>query len=217
MRDDEQLVTVATFDSLVQAELAQGLLESEGIRSFLADGETINTNWLLSGAVGGAKLQVGQSDFLRAERLLGRQRGKSSARGLDDYGFVAPREAITADPADYDFGASSDAITTDPARVREEAPEPPGEDDGEGEIDNEAENTVRAALRAAILGLFLCPPSLHLYSLWLLGQAAQMNEPLRGRHRKNYMIAKTIDVVVLLAASFLIVFLFIGAVLRVLG
>ena len=52
----ENLVTIATFDSPAEAEVARLALEEHGIRAFLADDNLVGMNWLLSNAVGGAKL-----------------------------------------------------------------------------------------------------------------------------------------------------------------
>src|SRR6516165_5757478 len=43
MSADDTMMTVATFDTLMEAELARSYLEGEGIRCFLADAEMVNT------------------------------------------------------------------------------------------------------------------------------------------------------------------------------
>jgi hypothetical protein len=60
-------------------------------------------------------------------------------------------------------------------------------------------------LRAAILGLFLCPPSLHLYSLYLLNEASNRPEGLRGSYRKKRKVVAVLDFAVVLAAAALLV------------
>lgn len=52
------LVTVARFSFPHEANIAKGLLESEGIPSFVADEHTVNMQWLYSNAMGGVRLQV---------------------------------------------------------------------------------------------------------------------------------------------------------------
>lgn len=52
------LVTVATFDLSLTATLLARRLEAEGIECFIADAETVGAYNLLSGAVGGVKVQV---------------------------------------------------------------------------------------------------------------------------------------------------------------
>src|SRR6516164_6008964 len=66
----DRLVTVATFHEPVAAALARNFLESEGIPAVLFDEDTIATNWMLSGAIGGIKLQVEPIHIERAEMLL---------------------------------------------------------------------------------------------------------------------------------------------------
>ena len=198
MSDDDRLMTVATFQSLIQAELAQSVLEGEGIRSFLADGETVNMAWWMSGAVGGIKLQVAEPDLLAAERALNSREGQNAVMNRDDYGLPKPTDAITAHPK----------------RVREETPasEDAGrdesEDAGEEATDNDAEIIVGTALRAAVFGLLICPPLLQIYSMWLLLRVSQMNEPLRGRYRTLIWIAAILDTAVIL-----LVITFIGTLL----
>lgn len=69
-RPNEELVTIAAFDLLGRAHLARMVLEEEGIPVMLADENTVSTDWLLSNAVGGIKVQVYASDVERAKRLL---------------------------------------------------------------------------------------------------------------------------------------------------
>jgi hypothetical protein len=66
----DRLVTVATFHEPVAAALARNFLESEGIPAVLFDEDTIATGWMLSGAIGGIKLQVAPIHLERAEMLL---------------------------------------------------------------------------------------------------------------------------------------------------
>ena len=194
MSDDETLMTVATFDTLMAAEVARGYLEGEGIRCFLADAELVNTAWYLSGAMGGIKLQVAKGDFLTAERLLHSRQGLR-AGDRDDYGLKPP----------------SDQITEKPGKVRESTQAEEGEGEGEGEgVDNPAEALVMSAFRAAIFGLLLCPPCLHLYSLYLLNEARQRPEGLREHYRKYRLVAAIVDVVVVIGAAMLVSQLFLS-------
>lgn len=66
------LVTVASFDFLPQAEIARGRLLAEGIECRLADEHLVQTDWLYSIAVGGIKLQVPARDAERALAILDR-------------------------------------------------------------------------------------------------------------------------------------------------
>lgn len=65
-----ELVTIATFRDVHQAELAHGKLAAAGITSFLANENIVRLNWFWSTAVGGVKLQVSEDDVQTATGLL---------------------------------------------------------------------------------------------------------------------------------------------------
>src|SRR5580704_353168 len=65
-----KMVTIASFPSVIEAQLAKSRLESEGIDCFVADENIVTMNWLYSNAVGGVKLQVDRADFEVARQLL---------------------------------------------------------------------------------------------------------------------------------------------------
>jgi len=62
----EDLVTIATFRFLHEAELARMFLEEEGIPCYIADGESIAMDWFFGNAFGWIKLQVAAADAQRA-------------------------------------------------------------------------------------------------------------------------------------------------------
>ena len=64
------LVTVATFTNLTDAYIQKAKLEAEGIWTFLADANTVSADWLLSNAIGGAKLKVREEDVESAREIL---------------------------------------------------------------------------------------------------------------------------------------------------
>ena len=66
----EPLVTIASFDTPLQANILASRLEADGVPCFLADAETIGVHGLLAGAVGGVKIQVRESDRARGEASL---------------------------------------------------------------------------------------------------------------------------------------------------
>lgn len=66
----EELVTIAKFYSLGEAKLAQGKLSSEGISAFLCDEHMHAINWHMGGAFGGIRLQVPDSQVVRALEVL---------------------------------------------------------------------------------------------------------------------------------------------------
>jgi len=66
------LKTIATFDNMVDAHLAMGKLQSEGIYAVLQDEHLVQTDWLYNIAVGGIKLQVNENEITYAQSILHR-------------------------------------------------------------------------------------------------------------------------------------------------
>ena len=66
----EELVTISKFVSLGQAKLAQGKLVSAGISAFLCDENMHAMNWHMGMALGGIRLQVPDSQVVRALEVL---------------------------------------------------------------------------------------------------------------------------------------------------
>lgn len=67
---DSTFATVATFTYSSEAKIIRGLLESEGIRTYLSDEHTIDTDPLVSNAIGGVKLKVAKKDKNNARHIL---------------------------------------------------------------------------------------------------------------------------------------------------
>jgi hypothetical protein len=74
----EPLVTIATFDTPLKADLFASRLEADGVECFIADAETIGLNGLLAGAVGGVKVQVRESQGRRAAAIFQSQTSRSA-------------------------------------------------------------------------------------------------------------------------------------------
>jgi hypothetical protein len=68
--DRRNLVLLRRFRDLHEALLAKGKLESEGVRSFLADDNTVRMDWLWSNLLGGVKLLVDADEEKRALQIL---------------------------------------------------------------------------------------------------------------------------------------------------
>jgi len=66
----EELVTIAKFLSLGEAKLAQGKLVSAGIQAFVCDENMHAMNWHMGMALGGIRLQVPDSQVVRALEVL---------------------------------------------------------------------------------------------------------------------------------------------------
>lgn len=62
--------TIARFPYTSEAQIIKGRLEAEGISVFLSDNLTIDTDPLVSQAIGGVKLKVLAQDALKAQHIL---------------------------------------------------------------------------------------------------------------------------------------------------
>lgn len=69
-RDGGDLKTVARFDDPTEAQLLQGLLQSEGIPASLADAHLVQAYRLLSSALGGVRVQVPAHRFDEAMQVI---------------------------------------------------------------------------------------------------------------------------------------------------
>lgn len=99
------IIRIRTFDNYIEANMVAGLLESEGIQSFLQDEFTATIDPMLSNAIGGIKLVVFEQDVARAKEILAiddiRKRKlmacpKCSAQNVEYIAVVKPRNWITA-------------------------------------------------------------------------------------------------------------------------
>lgn len=62
--------TIARFQYSTEAQIVKGRLEADGIEVFLTDNLTIDTDPLVSNAIGGVKLKVLSQDVLKAQHIL---------------------------------------------------------------------------------------------------------------------------------------------------
>lgn len=67
----DDLVTVATFPDVAQAELARERLELEGIRAFVLDEQTGGVMPFMVSSIGGIRVQVAPGDADKAREVLG--------------------------------------------------------------------------------------------------------------------------------------------------
>ena len=67
---NNEFTTLGTFEFPADVQIIKGKLESEGIPVFLRDENTINSDPLISSAIGGVKLQVYTVDADRAKRIF---------------------------------------------------------------------------------------------------------------------------------------------------
>lgn len=83
--DQGHVITVASFTSVPEAELARGLLASCGIKATLTNAATVNIQWGLSNALGGVGLQVLAANAEQAAKIL----AERPAQVLEDEGWGA--------------------------------------------------------------------------------------------------------------------------------
>jgi hypothetical protein len=81
-----ELVTVATYLYLYQAQAAHLFLSQAGVQSFIADAEVVAMDWLLSNAIGGVKLRVPRDQAEEAVEVLtrGHKPESTSSDEIDD-------------------------------------------------------------------------------------------------------------------------------------
>lgn len=90
----EKLVTLQTFSSSWEAELARACLETEGIYAVIADEHFFRLYGALSHTLGGLRLQVRPGEAERASELLRNRRPVLYLVTEDD---LAPGELVEAD------------------------------------------------------------------------------------------------------------------------
>jgi hypothetical protein len=78
------LVTVSTFTSPLDAHLARGRLEAEGIPAVVAHDNHVWADWAYSNALGGVKLQVPRGRLAEAEKILQAHHNGEYASALED-------------------------------------------------------------------------------------------------------------------------------------
>ena len=62
--------TIARYQYTSEAQIMKGRLEADGIKVFLQDNVTIDTDPLVSNAIGGVKLKVRSEDVIKAKHIL---------------------------------------------------------------------------------------------------------------------------------------------------
>lgn len=66
----DELKTVATYTTPIEADMARNRLEASGIRAFLGDDQTVGWLWHLGTALSGVKVLVAERDLPRAREIL---------------------------------------------------------------------------------------------------------------------------------------------------
>jgi hypothetical protein len=179
----DSLVTVATFATSTEAELARNLLAGEGLQAYLTGAESagilgmVATPW-----DGGVKLQVAADDEKRASSILARQRRWPDEPARDDY--------------------DHDATRTSRRRLRAYAAADEDDEDDYAR-ESQADALARRAWWSAVIGLLLLPPLLHFYSLALLLQLPGAPDRLTAKGKRSLVLAIVFDVVGFVFAALL--------------
>ncbi|WP_394748382.1 DUF2007 domain-containing protein [Spongiimicrobium salis] len=79
---EQEFYTLGAFEFVADVQIIKGKLESEGIPVFLRDENTLNSDPLISSAIGGVKLQVYTLDKDRALEIYNEIRNYA----IDDHG-----------------------------------------------------------------------------------------------------------------------------------
>lgn len=171
MTSPTKLVIIARFQGVVAASLAQNKLEEAGIPSFLADAETITTDWLLSNAMGGVKLQVSVHDAERAREVLAQEMDEASLEALTE-------EAVESGDDDTELHG--------------------GDADVPYAALSEREELAQRSWRGAMLSLAF--PPMYLLIAWMLLRVYQSKEPLGQPYRRQawYAACLTVPIVAIL-------------------
>lgn len=173
----DELETIVTFWSPMEANLAKGQLEAAGIRSFLSGEEAAAMTWLLTNAMGGIKLQVAARDADRAHACL------------------AEAELATAQDLD-EAAVRNEAEFTDPDQAPDSADS--GDEDAGPALTVREQNAERA-WRGSVLGLLFLP--LQFYVFYLLVKVYLSEDELRREHRRHACFAAAINLPLMVAAG----------------
>ena len=89
-----ELVTVATFGEVLQAQMCRATLVARGIRAFVADEHASTLNPHYVGAASGIRVQVRRADLERARELLSAEEAAAEAEA----------DAVEDEDPDHDDG-----------------------------------------------------------------------------------------------------------------
>lgn len=195
----DSLVTIATFATPVEAQLARNVLEAEGIAAVVADEETIGMFGYLGNAMGGIKVQVREDDWLKARLALSKHlhildEGEDQPEEGEPEADEGDEEHITEKPLKrVPLQELEQQIAEKPIDV--EAPPEEGDDD-DWPPESEGDALAHRAFKAAVIGVFVCPPFVTLYSMYLLWRLSDYGQ-LEPRSSIKALVALIFNVLVL--------------------
>ena len=89
-----KLIRIKYYESPIEANRDKQILLENGIESFIANEQTIQSDWLLSQAIGGLQLQVFEEDVEKAKEIL---------QNFEENEEVALEVEHTIENPEYDF------------------------------------------------------------------------------------------------------------------
>lgn len=140
-----KMVTIATFESAVQAHIARNKLEAAGIVAAISNEAIATTSWQLTSAFGGIQLHVRADDAEEALKIL------------------EEKESIEFGSSDQELDEEPDEFTKEDFEAE---PEDETDDDSADWSETEADRLAQRGFKAAFIGLLF--PPLQLYAMWLL-------------------------------------------------
>ena len=199
-----ELRTIATFTTPEEAEIARLALENEGIFTAFEGWNTVGMVWVWGNAVGWVKLQVPQADEERARAILAGKRptaspprsecagsaGAAAAR-IRELLVVRGRGGRSAPAAAENLSLT--AAQRPPSASILAATEKPEFEEPEENATAAGDKKAWRGLAAAIIGFFVLPPLLHVYSAWGLVRLLLSGEPLSRRGKVQFTSAALID------------------------
>jgi len=208
----EDLVTLATFPTPVEAGFVRNLLEAEGVRAYLADEMTAGMFWQLGNTIGWVKLQVSAADLLRANEIL-----EERQHTLADVGQEAFAAEATSSPSEETSVTTKSGIVICPGCGKksdasaggcwfcgadlEDVPASASEPDAspvadplssavaepDDDVEDPLEILASRAFRAAGIGLIFFP--LLFYAAWLIFRLVLSKAELSDRASRHMWLA----------------------------
>lgn len=193
----DQLVTIATFGTVGEADVAREALQEAGVACCLQDVTAVSMLWQLSNSMGGVKLAVLAADAPRAIAVL-----RDVVPSPVERTTFAACSRCSAAPqpgfeACWSCGAPLEPLSESGAvPISDDAP-----DDDEVSATQEGDASAARAFRAAVLGAVLLPPLPAIYSGWILVRLAWRNPQLSPSGRRKFRAALVLDLLICAAAG----------------
>ncbi|MEK6236980.1 MAG: DUF2007 domain-containing protein [Planctomycetales bacterium] len=212
-----ELTTIASHMTPLEANLARGVLASEGIDSYLEGENTAGMAWHLSNAMGGVKLQVATDDVPQAVEILDRRsrEGGDAAKKtlLLNNCSQCGAESEEGFEVCWECGAEPQPTERADARGQRKVEKEEEEEEEDADYDlgcdpgpmSKADELADRALVAAFLGFAFCPIFLHVYSTWVLIQLSASGDAVSPSRREKVLAAWFINLAMFAAVILCIV------------